>query len=242
MPTSRPNIALVVGASGAIGQSMVQYFLEDSKSDEVVAISRHSNSASPDKLHWFHTDHSPESINRIIEQLTDLRSKLCRVVLCPGVLHGETFKPEKTLEQLDRDTMLHIFTTNTIVPMLWLQQLMPLLKGTEARVAVLSARVGSISDNCAGGWYSYRASKAALNMMLKSAAIEIRRRAPRVKLVAFHPGTTDSELSRPFQKNVQPEKLFAPGFVAARLGGLLDDAEADGELSYLDWAGEPIPW
>mgnify|MGYP001824589787 CR=1 FL=1 len=109
-------------------------------------------------------------------------------------------------------------------------------------VAVLAARVGSIGDNRSGGWYSYRSAKTALVMLLKSAAIELQRRAPGVKLVAFHPGTTDSALSRPFQKRVAPEKLFTPAFVAGQLLTLLDEQQADGELAFLDWAGKTVPW
>jgi len=114
--------------------------------------------------------------------------------------------------------------------------------GADCVVAVLSARVGSITDNQLGGWYSYRASKAALNMVLKSAAVEYRRRLPRVKLLAFHPGTTDTALSRPFQRGVAPEKLFSPEFVARRLAQLLDQLQPDGELSYLAWDGSSIEW
>ena len=107
---------------------------------------------------------------------------------------------------------------------------------------MLSARVGSIADNHLGGWYSYRCAKAALNMGLKSAAIELARRAKGIKLVAFHPGTVDTPLSEPFQKNVAPEKLFEPAFVAERLDEILAAHAADGELSYLDWAGKAVPW
>jgi NAD(P)-dependent dehydrogenase (short-subunit alcohol dehydrogenase family) len=109
-------------------------------------------------------------------------------------------------------------------------------------VAVLSARVGSIGDNRLGGWYGYRASKAALNMFLQTAAVEYARRARRVKLLAFHPGTTDTALSAPFQKNVAAGKLFTPDFVAQRLLGLMDAAEPDGRLGFLDWAGKTVPW
>ena len=107
------------------------------------------------------------------------------------------------IRMMHEAAMQHVLHVNTIVPALWLKALAPALKRASASVvAVTSARVGSIGDNRMGGWYSYRASKAALNMVLKSAAIEYRRRAPRVKVMAFHPGTTDSDLSRPFQRGV----------------------------------------
>ena len=112
----------------------------------------------------------------------------------------------------------------------------------DPRIAVFSARVGSISDNQLGGWYSYRASKAALNMVLKCAAIELARLNPRAKLVAFHPGTTDTNMSKPFQKGVPAEKLFSPDFVASRLLVSLDSIVPDGELAFLDWDGKAIAW
>ena len=93
-----------------------------------------------------------------------------------------------------------------------------------------------------GGWHSYRASKSALNMVLQNMAIEYARRAKNVKLIAFHPGTTDTALSKPFQAAVPSGKLFSPAFVAARLAQLMDNAELDGQLSYIDWDGQPIPW
>ena len=107
---------------------------------------------------------------------------------------------------------------------------------------MLSARVGSIGDNGLGGWYSYRGSKAALNMMLRCAALEMRRVNPAAKIMAYHPGTVDTPLSQPFQASVAPEKLFSPERAAEALDTVLTSLTADGELSYLDWQGETIPW
>ena len=107
---------------------------------------------------------------------------------------------------------------------------------------MLSARVGSIGDNRLGGWYSYRASKAALNMMLKCAALELKRLNRGAKLVAYHPGTVDTPLSQPFQAGVAPEKLLSAEKAAEALERVLGELTADGELSYLDWRGEVIPW
>ena len=165
------------------------------------------------------------------------------VIICNGILHNPQLMPEKRLEQLDSANLETVFRANTLVPMLWLKGLLPILNSPQpCTVAVLSARVGSIGDNRLGGWYSYRASKSALNMLLKTAAIELSRRARQIKLIAFHPGTTDTHLSRPFQANVPDGKLFRPEFVARQLMAILSRAEADGELAYLDWQGKPIPW
>ena len=109
-------------------------------------------------------------------------------------------------------------------------------------MAALSARVGSIGDNHLGGWYAYRSSKAALNMMLRTLSIEYGRRVKNVKIISFHPGTTDTALSKPFQASVPSDKLFTPEFVAGRLYGIMAEAEIDGQLSYLDWDNKAIPW
>jgi NAD(P)-dependent dehydrogenase (short-subunit alcohol dehydrogenase family) len=117
------------------------------------------------------------------------------------------------------------------------------LKGQNNCILIaLSARVGSIGDNKLGGWYAYRASKSALNMVMKTAAIEYSRRAKNVKLIALHPGTTDTNLSKPFQKRVAEDKLFTPSFVAKQVTEIMNHASVDGQLSFLDWAGKSIDW
>jgi NAD(P)-dependent dehydrogenase (short-subunit alcohol dehydrogenase family) len=132
---------------------------------------------------------------------------------------------------------------NASTPALLIAALKPSLQGKHPTiVASLSARVGSIGDNGFGGWYAYRASKAALNMMMKSAAIEYRRRARNCKLAVFHPGTTDTPLSGPFQSNVPVDRLFPPAFVAARLDDVLAELPFDGKLGFVAWDGQSVPW
>lgn len=127
--------------------------------------------------------------------------------------------------------------------MLWLKSLVPLLSGKQAcKIVVFSARVGSISDNKLGGWYSYRASKAAINMLLKSAAVELARSVKNIKLISFHPGTTDSPLSKPFHKNVPANKLFKSEFVAQQLIDIVQNTAIDGQASFVDWQGKSTPW
>ncbi|AZG72200.1 SDR family NAD(P)-dependent oxidoreductase [Shewanella livingstonensis] len=158
--------------------------------------------------------------------------------------------PEKRIEDIDAHSLEQLFYANSIVPMLWLSALTPLLSQPRHKVSgeqkcvisILSARVGSISDNRLGGWYGYRASKAALNMLIKTTAVEYARRLKRVKLIAFHPGTTDTPLSKPFQANVPAGKLFTPEFVASQLYNIMENSEPDGEASYLDWQGKEISW
>jgi len=247
VPAQSGGAALVIGASGGIGAAVLRHYLSDNRFEQVVAVSRSARprDLSPygDKLNWMRSDYGEASIAEMCQNLAASTIDLRRVVICNGILHKEDLQPEKAIEKLRSRALLEVFESNAVGPLLWLSALAgQLRRSTDCIVAVLSARVGSIGDNRLGGWYSYRASKAALNMLLKTAAIEYARRAPRVKLVAFHPGTTDTALSRPFQRNVPEEKLFAPEFVALRLVTLLDQVKADGELSFLDWDGKPIPW
>ena len=159
------------------------------------------------------------------------------------MLSNESIWPERKVSDLSEETFGAIMSINALLPMRLLGAFWSLIRKSEApRVAVLSARVGSLEDNELGGWYSYRASKAALNMMMKCAAIEVRRLNKGAKLVAYHPGTVDSSLSKPFQRSVPKGKLFTPEFSAAQLIEILDRVESDGELAYIDWAGETIPW
>ena len=238
--------ALVVGADGGIGGALLSALLEQEQHARVFAVSRSAapaSAAAPAKLDWRQCDQTETGIADVVDAIRESGMPLHRVVICPGILHGDGLRPEKALEQLRRSSMREVLDINTVLPTLWLSALTPLLRDTpDAVVAVLSARIGSIGDNNLGGWYSYRASKAALNMVLKTAAIEFARRAPRVKLLAFHPGTTDTELSRPFQARVPADKLFEPDFVAQRLLAIMEEAEMDGELSFVDWAGKSIPW
>ena len=250
MTAELPNYALVLGASGGIGSALVTQFLSDPSITRVFAISRVGESdsigalvAEANKLVWIKTDYDEASMVGVTEQLKSHAGQFGRVCICHGLLHSDTIWPEKRLEDINAENLHEIFQSNTVVPALWLKLLFNLLKGKQpCVVATLSARVGSIGDNRMGGWHSYRASKAALNMVLKNMAIEYGRRAKNVKLIAFHPGTTDTSLSKPFQASVPRDKLFTPAFVATQLAGVMNTADVDGQLTYLDWNSELIVW
>lgn len=236
--------AIVVGANGGIGSAVLSRFLEDQDLDIVIAISRDIGDGN-DKIWWFSSDYSETSIRKIISQLTQHDLLIRYIVIATGILHDEVkgITPEKRLASVDLNALEQIFSVNAFGPILWLKEFSSLLhKNRQTNIAVLSARVGSISDNKLGGWYSYRASKAALNMLLKSVSVEYRIRFPRVKLTAFHPGTTNTHLSKPFQKNISKDKLFEPEFVAEQLYTLLLDSPPDGELSFKDWQHKDIEW
>jgi len=235
--------ALVLGAGGAIAQALIENFLSDSRIEGVFAVSRSGAKIEHPKLHWMTTQYNELSMQAVIDSLSDYKGSFSKVCICHGILHGEQMFPEKRMEEIGVDMLQSIFYANTIVPSLWLKLLRKLLMGPiECKVACFSARVGSTGDNGLGGWYSYRASKAALNSMMKTFSIEYARRTKNVKLIAFHPGTVNSEMSKPFHATVPDGKLFEPSYVASCLTQLMDKLEIDGELSYLDYAGKPIPW
>lgn len=235
--------ALVIGASGAMGQALVKNFLEDSRIDQVIAISRGGPNIQHPRLRWIHTEYQETDIAAAVDSFADLKGSFSKVCICHGILHNEQMFPEKRMEDISVEMMQTIFHANTVVPSLWLKLLRKLLAGTiDCKVACFSARVGSTGDNRLGGWYSYRASKAALNSLMKTFSIEYARRAKNVKLIAFHPGTVNSAMSKPFHATVPEGKLFEPDYVAVCLSEVMDNMVNDGQLSYVDYAGKPITW
>lgn len=163
------------------------------------------------------------------------------VIVATGILHTPTTKPEKSLRQLSAESFAQLFAANTIAPALIAKHFLPVLaKDRPALFAALSARVGSISDNRLGGWYSYRSSKAALNMVIKTAAIEMARKAPQSIVVSLHPGTVDSPLSKPFQANVPKGKLFTPEFCASRLLAVMAELRPADSGRCFAWDGSPV--
>lgn len=238
--------ALVIGSSSSIGTAMIHRFVENPTIETVFAVSRQPRPATitNPNIQWITVkDYTEDLIAGACNGIFSTTHQLRYCVICNGVLHDQELQPEKRLEDFNVDHFQHVVRTNTGIPLLWLKFLGPHINGKHpCTIAACSARVGSISDNKLGGWYSYRASKAALNMGLQCAAIELARRAKNAKLIAFHPGTTDTPLSKPFQKSVKPEKLFQPEFVAQRLAIILEQAKPDGQLSYLDWDNQPINW
>ena len=238
---------LIIGANSAIAKALAVK-VADTQNTGLIVISRniaaYTQSPLANTKHIEVPDYSQSSIEAAVNSI---KSCLCvpitRVYICHGILHSHTVKPEKRLEDFDPNTFIEVLTANALTPLLWIKALTDIItSNVECKVTVFSARVGSISDNHLGGWYSYRASKAALNMLLKTVSIEFSRRAKNIKIISFHPGTTDTLLSKPFQKNVPEGKLFTCDFVANQLISIVNDIAIDGELSYVDWQGRNIDW
>lgn len=244
--------ALVVGASQGIGLGFVKALLQEATAAAVYATYRRSETAT--ELLNLQTQHP--RLTAIPMDLTDegqiakglasvsaVSPKLHLVINCVGMLHNETQQPEKSLRQIDLDSLTRYFQVNSISAILLIKHLQPMLRhGDRSVVATISAKVGSIGDNRLGGWYGYRASKAALNMLIHTAAIEYGRRCPQAILVALHPGTTDTQLSKPFQRNVPEGKLFPVEKTVGLLLGVIRGLEPADSGEFFSWDGSRLPW
>jgi NAD(P)-dependent dehydrogenase (short-subunit alcohol dehydrogenase family) len=244
---------ILFGASSTIAQAYIKHLNDQTEVFKIICISSNSlssntssNLLSRSAVTHFQTDYSEQSLAQIISLLKDQLIDLHQVIIFNGQLHNTEHMPEKRLEDVGSSYFNQLLNSNALTPILCLQSLLPLLNHkTQCTITALSARVGSIEDNKLGGWYAYRASKAALNMLFQTAAIELYRRAKNTKLILFHPGTTDTDLSKPFQRNVPQGKLFTPAFTAEQLYELTNNnpgLELNGEADYLDWNGKHIPW
>ena len=236
---------VLFGASSAIAQAYIEHLQINAPTVQVICVSSKKAKTNSNVI-YLKSDYTAQSFAKVTTYLKEQNADIQQVVMFNGTLHNKTHMPEKKLEELNADYFNELFNSNTLTPLLCLQSILPLLTHkTQCTITALSARVGSINDNKLGGWYTYRASKAALNMLFKTAAVELARRAKNTKLVLFHPGTTDTALSKPFQKNVPADKLFSAEFVAKQLFTLTFNnphLELNGEPAYLDWQGEAIPW
>lgn len=222
--------ALVIGASGAIGQAWLQLLEQDIRCGTAIGLSRSGDPAL------------------VLEDEDSLRAAAASVagqgpfhlVLdATGALVIDGRGPEKRLDELDGTALLRAMQVNAVGPALLLKHFVPLLASGERVVwAKLSARVGSIADNRKGGWYGYRASKAALNMLLQTAAIEIARRRPLAVVAALQPGTVRSRLSHAFVGDDALEPLVS----ARQMLAALDTLSASGRAHFIDYRGQPIPW
>lgn len=225
--------AIIIGAGGGIGKVVADALEEEGEYAPVIRIARQGTAISIDL-----TDEA--SIIAAVAALPEGISP--RLVLCAtGLLHRPERRPEKATAALDPIWMADNFAVNAIGPALIAKHFLPRMpRDGRSIFAALSARVGSISDNRTGGWHSYRASKAALNMFIRTIAIERTRQAPSSIVVALHPGTVDTPLSSPFQGNVAPGKLFPPDRAALQLLDVLDGLAPAQTGRLFAWDGEEI--
>lgn len=222
--------ALIIGASGGIGAAFVQLLRADSRCAQVLALHRHAEPC---------IDFDDEASVGAAAQQLHAGGTFHLIINAAGVLHTPDFMPEKKLADVNYVQLEATFRANTFGPALVLRHFSPLLDRQRGVLALLSAKVGSIGDNRLGGWYSYRASKAALNMLLKTAAIEVQRSNPQAVLVSLHPGTVNSRLSQPF-KGAQIGR--SPLLAAREMLQTLNQLGPSDSGSFIAYNGEKLPW
>ena len=243
---------LICGASRGIGLALCAALLARDDVAQVWAVAREASTSTGlaklaeqygQRLQRVDCDaRNEQALEALVSETLEGCEHLHLVISALGILHQDGAKPEKGLAQLTLASMQASFATNTFAPILLLKHLLPLLRKRPTTFAALSARVGSIGDNRLGGWYSYRASKAALNQLLHTASIELKRLNQASTVLAIHPGTTDTELSQPFQANVPEGQLFEPAFSAERIIEVVGAHGAADSGGFWDWDDKPIVW
>ena len=231
----------ITGGAGGIGQAFVSQLAARPDVTHVTATYHHSK---PDFRHprvtWHELDLTDESA---VQAWSNTLEEPDWLINAAGILHRDAAGPEKTIQRLDPEFFMANRQINALPSLLLAKQAGDKFKhGRPAIFATVSARVGSIGDNRLGGWVSYRASKAALNMCLKTISIEWARTLPNVTVAALHPGTTDTPLSKPFQKNVPPGQLFSPEQSAGYMLEVLDRLKPDDSGKFWAFDGELLPW
>lgn len=244
---------LIIGASRGIGLGFVTSLLQREENVNIYATYRQKETAQDlfqlqiqysDSLKLLQLDVTKEEqISNLAKSLKQDISDLHLVVNCVGILHQDNIKPEKSLRHINSENLLSYFQINSITSVLLAKHLLPFFRHSQKNVfAAISAKVGSIGDNYLGGWYGYRASKTALNMFMKTVSIEYKRTCPQTVVVVLHPGTTDTDLSKPFQKNVPPEKLFSVERTVNQLLNIIDNLTENDTGKFFSWDGSHLPW
>ncbi|OYY21691.1 MAG: short-chain dehydrogenase [Polynucleobacter sp. 24-46-87] len=225
-----PFRALVIGSSGTIGSAFLELLNSDPACSAAIGI--HRNSISPIDYQDLST------IERAAKALAG-EAPFQLIINTTGILHSSDWMPEKKLDDLNAEQLQMLMQINAIGPGLTIKYFSKLLDPNQSVMATLSAKVGSIEDNRLGGWYSYRASKAALNMLIKTASIEFSRTKPNTALVALHPGTVNSRLSKPFKG----EQIGRPPLDAANdILNVLLSLNKEDSGSFITYSGERLPW
>ncbi|KAF8413479.1 hypothetical protein HHK36_001466 [Tetracentron sinense] len=259
------GVSMVQGASRGIGLEFnlaeVKQLLEKKEEGHVIATCRNPDGAKGllelkrkfvERLNILQLDLTIEStIEASANSIRERYGSLNLLINASGILSiPDVLQPETTLSKLQKSSLMLAYEVNAVGPILVVKHMWPLLKvggssGTERDVAVvanLSARVGSIGDNRLGGWHSYRSSKSALNQLTKTISVEFARKKDPVICILLHPGTVDTDLSKPFQRNVPEDKLFTKEFSVQKLLGIINNAKIKDNGKFFAWDGQEIPW
>lgn len=241
MNNTMPENIAILGAAGAIGGAFVKLAATQYPESTIHAFSSGVVRTIGSNIKSHAIDYTSESSFEEAASQASQEKPLDLVVVANGLLHEGTITPEKSLRDLSAEKFYRLYEANTVVPALMAKYFLPVLnRDRRAIFAVLSARSGSISDNELGGWYAYRAAKAALNMIIKNSAIEVGRRNKQAVIVALHPGTVDSDLSAPFKNHVAKDKLFTPDYSVQKMMEVLQRLTAEHSGRLFSWEGEEI--
>lgn len=240
-----PLHVVVIGASGGIGAALLAQLHTDARVGAITALARAPERILAGRARCGAIDLGDEASIEAAAAFAAQAGALHRVFVATGVLRdsGRAIEPEKSSRALSAASLMHVYQINAVGPALTSKHFAPRLARLGPSVfAALSARVGSIEDNRLGGWHSYRASKAALNMLIRNAAIELARTHPQAICVTLHPGTVDTALSAPFQANVPAQKLFSPAESAGHLLRVVDGLSVADSGGFFAWDGQRIPF
>ena len=235
---------VVFGAAGGLGCAITERLVHEFPEQQVIAISRQPTKRRIAGVQYIALgEYSEKNLSQWVSNFKQTGAQLDGVVSTIGMLHDEETSPEKQLADITADNLEKLFAVNAVAPMLILKHCQPLFdKKNKAFFVQLSAKLGSIEDNYLGGWYAYRASKAALNMLLKTASIELKRSHKKLTIAAIHPGTTDTRLSKPFQKRVPDGKLYSASLSAERIVNVIKGLTPDKSGGLFHWDGVKLPY
>jgi NAD(P)-dependent dehydrogenase (short-subunit alcohol dehydrogenase family) len=236
MTTDSAHSAVIIGASGGIGGALESALLGEGIFYTVHGLARSRSGAQ-------HLDLRDEASIAAAAAHVAKGPPPSLVIVATGLLHAGDKAPEKAMRDLDPGWLAEVYAVNAIGPALVAKHFLPIMPREGRTIfAAISARVGSIADNRLGGWYGYRASKAALNMLLRTLAVEESRRNRSAIVVGLHPGTVDTALSRPFQANVPPGRLFTPDRAALQLLDVIEGLKVPDSGKLFDFEGKEIPF
>ena len=230
----------IIGSSGAIGRAFLDAYIADKEISNIYSISRTEVESNDERIIHINIDVTDEvSVKAAASQIGE--NRLDKLIVATGILHTELFGPEKSIKDIKIENFVKIFSVNAFGPALIGKYFLPLMKKDKKSIAAfLSARVGSISENKLGGWYAYRASKSALNQIIKNFSIEAKRTNPTGIIIGLQPGTVKSKLSEPFQKNVKKGKLLLPKDSVKSLIRVIESVMQNDSGKIFDWKGEEI--